>query len=78
MLWLVWLNVFKPNTPFLGPVLDRAADILRPVVATKDLRLAPTGNDLLQSPDHPLTWELEVHVNALCFAVEIIDDIEQS
>jgi len=77
LLRLTWLNIFKPDAPLLSPVLDDAADILRPVVAANHLRLAAPGNDLLQGPDHPLRGQREVHLNAQRLPVEVVDDIEQ-
>ena len=34
--------------------------------------------DLLQGPYHPLAWQGEVHLNAQCFSVKVINDIAQS
>ena len=48
--WLARLNIFKPDVPFLGPVLDGATDVLWPVVTTNNLRFATPGDDLLQGP----------------------------
>ena len=55
LLWLALRNVFKLDSLFLGPVLNRATDVLWPVVAANDLRLATPEDDLLQRPDHPIT-----------------------
>ena len=59
-----------------GP--DMVPVTLRPVVTSKDLRLATPGNDLLQSPDHQLRGQREVHLKTQRLAVEVIDDIEQA
>lgn len=40
MLVIARLNIFKPDAPFLGPVLDGAADALRPVVTANHLWFA--------------------------------------
>ena len=42
MLVIARLNIFKPDAPFLGPVLDGAADALRPVVTANHLDLMDT------------------------------------
>lgn len=58
--------------------LDRCTDVLGTVVATYDLWLAAPGNDLPQGPDHTLCGQREVDLDAQCFAVEVIHDVEQS
>ena len=48
LLWLAWLDVFKPDAPLLGSVLDGAANVLRPVVTANHQRFSAPGNDLFQ------------------------------
>ena len=54
LLGISWLDVFQVDAPVLGPLGDRAADVLWPVVAANDTGLAAPGNDLAQRPDHTL------------------------
>lgn len=65
----------QTGCPIFDPSLDSAADVLWPVIAANHLGLAPLGNDLLQSPDHPVTGQREVHLDTQCLTVEIINDI---
>lgn len=43
-----------------------------------DLRLATPGNDLPQGTDHTIGGQGEIDLDAQGFAVEVINDVEQS
>lgn len=61
-----------------GPFLNLQADVFRAVVATDHLWFAAPSNDLIQDPDNSLGWQGEVNFDGQRFAVEIVNDIEQS
>jgi len=63
--------------PILGPVLDGGTDVFGPIFTTNNLGFLAPGNDLLQSSDHPLRRQREVHLNAQRLAIEVINDVEQ-
>ena len=77
LLRLARLDVFEPDAPFLSPVPNGFADVLRAVVAPDHLGLDSLANDLFQGPDHALRWQSEVHLDAQRLPVEVVDDVEQ-
>lgn len=78
MLRLARLDVFEPDVLVMCPALDRRADVLGAVVAPYDLRPAPPGNDLPRGSDHTLWGQREIDLDTQGFAVEVINDVEQS
>ena len=68
----------QTGCPIPWPILDCAADVLRPVVATNQLGFTAPRNDLFLSSDQPLGGQREVHLIAQRLTVEVINDIEQS
>ena len=53
LLRLAKLDIFDPDALFLGPALERATDVFRPVVAAYNAGLAAAFDDLLQAADYP-------------------------
>jgi hypothetical protein len=78
LLWLTWLDIFKPDTRLLGPALDHAAYVLRAIVTSDHLGVATPRNNLHQRPDHPSAWQREVHLDTERLAVEVVNDVEQA
>lgn len=56
LLRLHWLDMLDPNAVVARQVLERVANVLGPVIAAQDGRLAAPCDVLLQRPDRPLGW----------------------
>ena len=71
-----------PDAPLDQLVLNRAADVFRPVMAKSQdcapnhLRLAPTRDDLLELAYDQLRRLGEVHLHPHGLAIEVIDNVE--
>ncbi len=74
--WFSRLDVIEGNASGLGPIGQRVGDEFRPVVQAYRQRHTTYLNQLVQGPDDPRSGQAGVNLNAQCFPVEFVDDIE--
>ena len=69
--------MLDPDSLLLSPRQQRAADVLRAVIATDRPWLATPIDDLLQRPDYPSAGQRQVDLDPQSFAAEVVQDVEQ-
>ena len=77
LLRIARLDVTQPDLLLLSPSLQLFADLLRAVIAADLRRLATPRDHLLQRPFHPGCRQGEIHLNAQCLTIKVVDHIKE-
>ncbi len=72
LLGLTGLNVLDRDAPFLGPDQQLATDVFRAVVDPYGVGLSTPFDDPVKAPDHALSGQREVDLDAQPFPVEVV------
>ena len=71
------LDVVQGDALLLGPDYQRGADVFRTIIHSCRQRYAAPFDDLVQRPDHALSREREVDLNAQPLTVEVVQHAQK-
>ena len=77
LLRVAWLDIPQRNPLLLRPLLELFADVFRTIITADSGWFAPPLDDLLQHPFDSRGRQGKIHLDAQCFAIEVIDHIKQ-
>src|SRR5690606_23298234 len=75
LLWLTWLDIFKPNTATYSPGDDRRTEVFRPVVAPNGDGFSAAIDELFKRAYHSFRRQREVQLNTKRLAVDVVNDV---